>query len=183
MKYLPHTITRALCMLLVALLFGNASAEDTLSLSSKLLLRAAYTNDPANAKRLIANGADVNAKGDKGFTALHFAASHNAAEVAKLLIDNGAAVNAKDGVLHSTPLHFAALYNTAEVAKLLLENGAAVNAKNEGNDTPLHWAADSGSGKTAKLLIEFGAAVNTKNNDDVTPTDLWGYFWRKAAGK
>ena len=45
---------------------------------------------------LIANGAEVNAKGDRGATPLHLAAGMNAAAVAKVLIANGAEVNAKD---------------------------------------------------------------------------------------
>ena len=47
------------------------------------------------AKVLIDNGAEVNAKSDRGDTPLHWAAEKNAAEIAKVLIANGAEVNAK----------------------------------------------------------------------------------------
>ena len=156
-----------------ATLAGNASAEAT------PLHQAAVDNNAAEAKRLIDNGADVNAKTNGGQTPLYGAALANAAEVAKVLIDNGADVNAKDKDGY-TPLHWAADNNAAEVAKLLIEFGAAVNVKDKDGWTPLHWAAVNGNGTTAKLLIEFGAAVNPKGNDGITPTELWINFWRTA---
>ena len=58
-------------------------------------------------KLLIDNGAEVNAKAEKGTTPLDVAAMGNAAEVVKLLIDSGAEVNTKDKN-GDTPLHWAA---------------------------------------------------------------------------
>ena len=51
-----------------ATLAGNASAEDT------PLHWAAWDNNAAEAKRLIDNGADVNAKNENGWTPLHVTA-------------------------------------------------------------------------------------------------------------
>jgi ankyrin repeat protein len=44
---------------------------------------------------LLANGAEVNAKNDRGFTALHVAAYFNHLEVVALLVAKGARVNDK----------------------------------------------------------------------------------------
>ena len=82
----------------------------------------------------------------------------------------------------ATPLHWAAFKNEVEEVKRLIANGADVNAKAEDGITPLHCAAEENAAEVAKVLIEFGAAVNAKNNDGYTPTDMWGYFWRDAAG-
>ena len=85
---------------------------------------------------LIANGADVNAKGGFGQTALHHAANK---EIAELLISEGADVNAKDN-LGLTRLHGAARHNYKELAELLIEKGADVNAKTRNGETPLDLA-------------------------------------------
>ena len=112
-----------------------------------LPLHAAATfNAAEDAKRLIENGAVVNAKENNfGIPPLHAAAMNNAAALAKVLIDNGAEVNtkAKDGF---SPLHFAGAENAPTVAKLLIDNGADVNAKDDkGNYTPLYAAAGKNS--------------------------------------
>jgi uncharacterized protein len=51
----------------------------------------------ATAERLLAAGADVNARDDNGRTALHAAASQGYTDVVKFLADQGADVGAKDG--------------------------------------------------------------------------------------
>ena len=77
------------------------------------------------AELLIANGANVNAKMDNGFTSLHWAAiapnAHEGhKEVAELLIAEGADVNAKDA-FSETPLDYAKRH--PETAALLRKHG------------------------------------------------------------
>ena len=76
---------------------------------------AALKNEVEEAKRLIDNGADVNAKAENG-PPLHGAAGGNAAEIAKVLIANGAEVNAKDED-GCTPLALAAMENARRLRK------------------------------------------------------------------
>ena len=151
----------------------------------------------SEAIRLIENGADVNAKGDKGYTALHTAAASNAVKVAELLIKKGADVNFKPRVTQEvlmlppdlaprgteptletitvdgdTPLHWAAGGNAVDVADLLINEGADVNGRNDTGDTPLHFAAQSNSVDVAKLLISKGADVNVQDRNGGTPLHL-----------
>ena len=104
-------------------------------------------------KRLIASGADVNAKNENGQTPLHWAVLEDRIEMAKLLIASGADVGAKnkDG---ETPLHWAVDNDNIEIAKLLIDSGAKVNVKKRNGDTPLDWAD---SQEMEALLIEHGA--------------------------
>ncbi len=97
------------------------------------------------AELLIAEGADVNAKGYLDGTPLHPAAWYGHKEVVELLIANGADVNAERVVYDKTiPLHYAAMRGHKEIAELLIAKGANVNTKDNGGRTPLFRATWDG---------------------------------------
>jgi ankyrin repeat protein len=121
------------------------------------------------AEILIANGADLKAKGWMGFTPLH--SSVRNLEITKLLLRHGAEIDARDSI-GRTPLHLA---NTVEVVRLLVEQGAEIDARDNKSWTPLHTVVQSfGSPykEIAKLLLDRGANVNAKDNKGRTPLDL-----------
>lgn len=60
------------------------------------LIKAAKAGDTEKMKRLLAEGADINAKTEDGVTALIAASLNGHAEIVNALIDKGADVNAKD---------------------------------------------------------------------------------------
>jgi len=109
-------------------------------------------------KQYLADGEDVNANDEFGFTPLLHAASSGHKEIVELLISNGANVNAK-GDLGTTPLLWAAINGHKQVVELLIAKGADVMAKRAGR-TPLHWAASNGHKEVVELLIANGADVN-----------------------
>ena len=98
-------------------------------------------------KRIVEEGADVNAKDNGGWTSLHIAACEDSVEIVEYLVSQGADINAKeeDGF---TPLHLAAGKSpgTGEsrsfnVMNCLISLGADVNAKNNTGATPVDCAA------------------------------------------
>jgi serpin B len=106
---------------------------------------------------LIANGADVNAKG--GYldgTALHDAAIEGHKEIVELLIGKGANIEAKNSY-GETALYCAAEANHKEIVELLIDKGADVNARDTYGKTPLEQAAGWGYDGVVRALITGGA--------------------------
>ena len=89
---------------------------------------------------LLDAGADVNARGDFGWTPLHRAAvvNTNPAKVAALL-DAGANLETR-GENGMTPLHRAAFRGNPAVVEALLDAGADIAARDENGDTPFDLA-------------------------------------------
>jgi len=104
--------------------------------------QAAWTGNINVVKQYLAAGANVNAKGENGWTPLHMAALSGHKEIAELLIAKAANKNAEVGD-ENTPLHYAAFNGHKEIVELLIAAGVDVNAKNNGDLTPLDLAVRS----------------------------------------
>ncbi|MBI5892070.1 MAG: ankyrin repeat domain-containing protein [Deltaproteobacteria bacterium] len=90
------------------------------------LTKAAESGDINAVKRLLNEGADVNAKDSNNWTALTEAARDGNTEIVKLLIEKGADVHAKAYKGYSA-LMVAALGGNTEIVKLLIEKGADID--------------------------------------------------------
>ncbi len=82
------------------------------------LFAAIQLNDFDAVKRLIANGADVNASSKIGNTPLHWAAKYGHAAIVEYLVSHGADVNASNRFGY-TPLHWAARSGHAAIIDIL----------------------------------------------------------------
>jgi ankyrin repeat protein len=101
------------------------------------LMDAARTGNAEAVKALLAAGADVNARGEYGFTAL-MAAAKCYTEAVKALLAAGADVNAKDADGNTALMAAAKKGRTPpETVKALLAAGADINAKNNKGETAL----------------------------------------------
>lgn len=137
---------------------------------ANLFLKAIKIGDIERIKKLISQGADVNAKDKRGMTPLHNAAYYGQRQVAEVLIAKGANVNGTN-TAGQTPLHIAANFGAKFVPELLLANGANIRARDVAGNTPLHAAADSPDVEKdlLDLLVAKGADVQTRNKAGQTP--------------
>jgi ankyrin repeat protein len=109
----------------------------------------------ASWKRLLRNGANVNARIDGwGRTPLMLAAQNGHTQSVKLLISRGAYINAK--LWGTTALMDAAEAGHIEVVRVLLSSGADVNAKSRDGKTALLRAVSKGQSEIVQLLQRAG---------------------------
>ena len=132
------------------------------------LMYAAMRNRIQHAQRLLEHGAQIEATGGDGWTALKIAAAWNYDGMAKLLIDKGANVDHQDTEELDTPLLVAAQFGALKSAEVLLENGAALEAKNQDGNTALFEASGANEAEVLKLLIDRGCLMDGKDNNGDT---------------
>ena len=106
-------------------------------------------------KQAIADGADLDARMQGGYTPLHLAAIYNHKEIAAILIAAGTDVNAKN-VRGMTPLHLAARSGRKVFAELLIAKGADLDAKDENSLTPIDLAIQRNKTEIADLIRKHG---------------------------
>jgi HEAT repeat protein len=90
------------------------------------LLQAAVEGNLSVVAEALHNGADVNARGSYGDTALNEAAERGHVEVVERLLEAGADIENKGGA-DKTPIMNAAFAGHTRVVRVLLEKGARVN--------------------------------------------------------
>lgn len=135
--------------------FGQTMREE--------LHRAAAGNDVAAIRTLLSQGADIEARDDRGRTALLVATHANRIDAAAALIEAGADVNAKDDINDSAYL-YAGARGLIEILKLTLTHGADLKSTNRYGGTALIPAAERGHVEAVELLIAAGVDVDHVNN-------------------
>jgi ankyrin repeat protein len=151
------TLTRALALIVATTLSVSLGAQ-----ARSAIAEAAQSKDAAAVKKLLKDGADVNAAQGDGMTALHWAALNGNGELASMLLYAGANVGATTRIGGYTPLHLAAQIGNANVIAPLVAAGAQVGAVTATGATALMQAAHSGSTDAVRILVENGADLNVK---------------------
>ena len=136
------------------------------------LLDASERGDRATALKLLAKGADVNAPGPDGATAIMYAAANDDLELVRALIKAGANVKLKNQ-FGTSALTEAAIIGSAPVIEALLKAGADPNGKNPEGETPLMAVARAGKVDAAKRLLEAGADINAKEDFGGQTALMW----------
>lgn len=135
------------------------------------LLVAAAAGQASIVARLVAAGADVNARDSSGKTPLLLVSEAGLSEALEALLTAGSELNLelRDSI-HSeqTALHLAAAKGGASCTRLLLDAGADATAGDKHQRTPLHLAALAGQHESVAALLRSGRFR------DVDAVDLFG---------
>ncbi|MFC1761306.1 ankyrin repeat domain-containing protein [Planctomycetota bacterium] len=175
--YKRPSLTIVLGILLAALLTvptapvltARAQTEAVLKQKGKRyesLFEASGAGALDEVKRLIAEGAKVNAETNRGETPLHIAAANSHKDIIELLIANGADVDAnKPGY---TPLTWAIWQldydSEKDIVEALVTHGADVNFKPKNDDPAIYYSVWNEDVELAELLFAHGARLNVKSS-------------------
>jgi ankyrin repeat protein len=163
----PHRLFASFTSLCAAALVATLVHADTTAGpqpadGSTPLQWAAFRDDAAQVKRLLAGGAEVGATNVYGVTAMELAGETGNPAIIKLLLDAGADVESPNAE-GQTALMSVARTGNVEAAKLLIRRGANVNAAERfGGQTALMWAAARRHPDMVKLLAAKGADVDAR---------------------
>src|ERR1700728_4556004 len=156
------------------------TAASILPAADTTLLDAAESGSHAAAMRLLsAKGANVNATGADGSTAIMYAAANNDLELVRALIKAGANVKLKNQ-LGTSALTEASIIGATPIIEALLKAGADPNFRTTDGETPLMAAARSGKLDAAKALLAAGADINAKESWGGQSAIMWASAERQA---
>lgn len=123
------------------------------------LLTAASCGRTAMVQRLISAGAQLEARGQFGNTALGEAVSNGQFDCARVLLENGAHL---DACADSSIVAAAIWAQRTATLRLLLEHGADPNEAHGDHPAPLFLAISAGKPKMVQALLEHGADPNAR---------------------
>ncbi|WP_432632612.1 ankyrin repeat domain-containing protein [Brachyspira sp.] len=116
------------------------------------------------AKKLIENGANVNAVDNEGWSALSYAVNNGDIEIAKILLENNAKINGELLLAINSPIEESRI----DMMKLLIENKANINYTDENGLNPLNIAIENGDIEATKFLITNKANLNILTSDGIS---------------
>ena len=124
---------------------------------SRELFEACKKGDVKRVEELLDEGANPNARDERGRTPLHYAVLSGAEKIVELLVSRKAEVNARDAE-GKTPLHYAVQRGDLYTVERLVKARADVNAQDNLGVTPLDLARKSGYQQIAELLAKAAGA-------------------------
>lgn len=146
------------------------------------LMKAANKGDLASVGQLLSSGGDVNARDQRGQTALIEATMHGNAtsSLVRLLLSFGANVNVRDNLGRTpllleagiTPSNASEAEQHCSVMRQLLAAHACPDARDHWGNTPLIMASRYADICAVKLLLSYHANLDLTNTSGDTPLSI-----------
>ncbi len=136
-------------------LLADLSEYDAAILGPRLLA-AAENGCASELREAMDEGADLECRDLRGYTALILASEQGHPDCVRLLLAGGADKEARN-VCGETALFWAAIMGRTECVRLLLQGGADMDAKTHRGYTALICAARGGHADCVRVLLEGGA--------------------------
>lgn len=111
-------------------------------------------------KKLIAEGADINAESKNGMTPLLLATATGHRNVVNILLQNDVDIKCEDNDKR-TALHYASYCGHEAIVGELLKYSKAVNKKDEFNQSPVHYAINEHNDSIVGLLANSKANIHS----------------------
>lgn len=128
----------------------------------KTVINAVLSDNMVSLQEIIEEGADPDARGEYGITALMLSINKYNDAASEYLIKKGADVNASD-IAGVTPLHLASRNGNMHILKLLISNGADIKAKDKYGHNALYKAKLAGKDNIAQYLSSLLPQENPKD--------------------
>jgi len=147
--------------------------EAAVSTIDKKLLEAASKGALKSLKRLVSQGANLEARNDEGATPLILAAATGHARAVSALCELGADIDATTS--HGISALVAAVMKGAPplVLRALLDAGADVDLATDDGSTALLWACNQGDYDSVTMLLDHGANPKVANEQGAEPLASW----------
>ncbi|XP_035185421.1 ankyrin repeat domain-containing protein 42 isoform X3 [Oxyura jamaicensis] len=130
---------------------------------------------------LLINGANLEARDDRGCTPSHLAAAHGQSYTLQTILQSGANANVSDRN-DWKPVHYAAFHGRLGCLQLLVRWGACIDDVDSNGNLPAHLAAMEGHLQCFKFLVSKMASVmhtlKARNDHGETPRDLAERFYK-----
>jgi ankyrin repeat protein len=137
-------------------------------------------NQIKKLNKYLANGVDVDSKGEYNCTPLHYACQEGNIEIVKILLKNGADVNIQNRYSTFYPLFDAITSDNEDnyypIIKLLIDAKADINSIDSFGNTILYYAIEKENIELIKLLISLGCDINRGSRYDKDSALHYAYF-------
>ena len=115
--------------------------------------------------------ADINIKGEDGFTPLHFAASEGHIEVTMALVRMGAITDTVSLSLR-TPIHVACIRGYTEIILILIQAKSNINLQDKDGNTPIHILSEGGWVEPLEICLNYNPDLTIRNIYGETPLEI-----------